>query len=259
MSTPQQPVAPALDQLDPGRPCAIVADDRTPRLVDALEQLRPRLPRELSLWTPRQSDGLRAWAAGASAPVVTDDEHEIIALTAPGLDRAIPVSRRLLGPVQLVFLGRNEISCEGAYLGAVYSMLNLVPRQLREPFDHSLPDLLLELYRRFAHAPAVLPAAAGGGYVDGDAWALDEAALAGLDGAGASLHEQLRQHFPRPPAPTTTALAPPPRTADAAYCRTALARWTERRVTRPPATLVRAGGIFLQLVATRLKRRLRGG
>jgi hypothetical protein len=180
-------------------PVAILADSRMQGLTDILDQILPYLPSKASLWLSGENvDGLH-WAISRDIDTIMLDDEETIALVVPTLHFPVEVTRRTLDPVQLVFVGRNEVSEDGYLMGGVYSMLNLIPRRFHYKISRYLSGVLLELYMRFKHFPAIIPShRENPSFLCGDAWALDEYLLNQVPPRFGALHVALRNHLQPP-------------------------------------------------------------
>ncbi len=247
---------PSIDKLNPDKPCAIVADVRIHGLLDLLKHIVPRLPAKVSLWLSEKQNEITDWAKACSIEVVVLNNQETISLITPGIKQPIKLARRVLDPVQLIFVGRNEISQDGYFIGAVYSFLNLIPAKFRPEYDLCLSDVLLELYLKFQYSPAILPIRnAGLTYIEGDAWSLDEAMLAGLNPKFGRLHSKLCRYLP-PPAPFICPKEFKPDVADdKALSLTASQLVIERVFKKPANALWQAFLILNEIIAFRIKRK----
>lgn len=246
----------SIDKLNPDKPCAIVADSRMRELLDLLKIFVPRLSGRVSLWLSDYQSEISEWARANSIEVLILNGQETVSVITPGIRQPLKLVRCVFEPVQLIFVGRNELSQDGYYMGAVFSFLNLIPESFRSEFDLCLSDVLLELYLRFRHSPAILPVKnVESTYVEGDAWSLDEGVLACLNPDFGRLHSKLRKYLP-PPIPFLFHTEfKPDVTEDKALSMTANQLSTEKVFKRPVKTLWQAFLILSEIITFRIKRK----
>jgi hypothetical protein len=167
-----------LGHLTTDRPCAVVALAEGGGLERVLEQLSPLLPSGSSLWLSGRPETTAELRVPSGMSVTHLDSVEYVSLVLTGVDAPVPVPRLLLDPVQLIFVGQNLVSKDGYLLGAMHSLLALMPRSYRLQLADSVPDLLLALYRRFGHETFLLPThLAKPAFMSGNPLAMDESMI----------------------------------------------------------------------------------
>jgi hypothetical protein len=235
----------------------VVADGYTPGLEPLLDKLLDCLPQPVSLWIAGTPKEVHRWAHDRGIPLFLTDGAETLSLVVPSLPFRLPVMRMLLDPVQLVFISRNEVTNDGYLLGAVYSLLNLIPRQHHPRMAFTLPELLFELYLRFGRFPAIIKANGNDqALVSGDAWALDEFSLGRLAPKYARMHEKLCALLKRPLpfSPPDGVDITPGLMGARLFSRSHELLRTKQTVAAPFISLWRAATILNEMVTFRVQR-----
>jgi hypothetical protein len=239
-------------------PIAIVADGGVQKLSSFLDQLLPFLQPKVFLWLSGQNGEALNWACSKNIEARRIDEGERIPLAVPTLPFSLEITRCVLDPVKLLFVGRSEISEDGYLLGGVYSMLNLVPIRIRQTSHRLLSQIIMELYIRFSHFPAIVPTHHGNPlFVIGDAWALDELILKNLPSKYGRLHSALRRYVLPPPPPSfAQEYKVLPKSSPERVCpASAIFSSSIQFLIKAAAAGWRAGLILQQAMAYRLKSR----
>jgi hypothetical protein len=235
----------------------LVADGRIRDLSHLLDRLLDDLPQPVSLWFAGTSYELARWANQRAIRLFQIDEEETLSLVVPSLPFPLPVMRLVLDPVQLVFISRNELTSDGYLHGAVYGLLNLIPRHHHQLLVRSLPAVIFELYLRFGRFPAVIKANGNGqAFVSGDAWALDQFSLGRLAPKYARMHEKLRALLKRPLpfSPPDGVDITPGLMRARLFSRSHELLRTKQTVGAPFISLWRAATIFNEVVTFRVQR-----
>lgn len=247
-----------LVSLSRDKPYAIVADGRMRDLPQVLDSLLPQLPGDVRLWLSHSNGDVEQWAKTKDIQVVDIDHEESLSLVVPSLPKPIKITRLVLDPVQLVFLGRNEISSDDFLLGAVYTLAYLIPKNCWYEIAFDLPAVLMELYLRFGSCPAVVPLRGiGGEFAVGDPWALDEAILKHMPSKVGKLHAKLRSELFPPEVSVDVGLAPSciPRNTDRVFARSHGLEAALKAALAPLGSLANAFAEVSEAIHFRLKRR----
>jgi len=245
-----------LETLNKNLQYAIVADSRMQGLANLLDEVIPHLPPKLNLWLSEREDNIVKWAEYNDIPVKILNEYESLSLIVPTLPFPLEITRYVLEPVQLLFIGRNQITKDGYFLGALYSMLNLVPLRFQKKIKFYLPDVLSELYIRFHYFPAIIPSnRKNPRFLTGDAWQLDDIFLKNSESKYSRLHFKLEKYMRKPESLLQCQKGNilPARTNEKLFSQYENIQYCLKDFIKPAAAYLRASDILYQIISFRMK------